>query len=187
MERTKKLIGERISLSPILIDDIPKMVEWANDFSTSDGPGVSDFVSSYSSFRENIEGDLKRERPTFAIIKNDTNEFIGYCRIFNAEYLHKIASVSIILDNKFQKNGYGVEALDLLLEYAFNYLNFYNMMLTVYSFNAPAIKCYEKVGFVEFGRRSKSRYLNNKWYDTIYMEIVKDNFNKDTIKNKINY
>lgn len=187
MERIKKIVGKKVSLSPITIDDIPYLVNWTNDFNTSDGLGYSDFVASYNSMRENIENDLRKERPSFIIIKNDTNEIIGGCRIFNTEYLHRTANTSIVIDKSFQNKGYGEEALNLLLDYAFNYLNFYNILLTVYSFNIPAIKCYEKVGFKQIGKRTKSRYLNNKWYDIIYMEMLKDNFKKDYIVNKKNY
>lgn len=187
MERIIKLAGERVSLSPVLLDDIPLIVKWANDFNISDGSGYSDFVTSYNSMRDNIENDLKRERPSFTIMKNDTKEIIGACRVFNTEYLHRTASASIIIDKPFQNKGYGEEALNLLLDYTYNYLNFYNILLTVYSFNAPAIKCYEKVGFKQIGKRTKARYLNNKWYDIIYMEMLKDDFKKDYIKNKIVY
>lgn len=112
---------------------------------------------------------------------------MGFCRILNIEYLHKIASISITIDKKFHKMGYGQESINLLLDYAFNYLNMYNIMLIVYSFNVSAIKCYERVGFKKIGSRTKSRYLNGEWYDTIYMEILKDDFKTNYIKNKTDY
>ena len=52
-------------------------------------------------------------------------------------------------------------------------------MLKVFSFNDHAINVYKKVGFNEFGRRKKSYYLKGKWYDDIYMEILREDFFKD--------
>ncbi len=46
-------------------------------------------------------------------------------------------------------------------------------MLKVFSFNERAINCYKKVGFKEIGKRRESYYLKGKFYDELYMDIVK--------------
>ena len=51
-------------------------------------------------------------------------------------------------------------------------------MLRVYSFNERAIKSYKKCGFKEFGIRHQVLPMNNKLYDDIYMEILKDDYFK---------
>lgn len=71
-------------------------------------------------------------------------------------YKNRIGTVGIFIgDENNRSNGYGTEALKLLLDYGFNYLNLNNIMLAVKSFNERAIKCYEKVGF-------KENYIKNK-------------------------
>ncbi len=72
----------------------------------------------------------------------------------------------------------------MLLDYGFNYLNLNNIMLTVKSFNERAINCYQKVGFKEIGRRRKSYFLNGKYYDDIYMDILAEEFKESYIRNK---
>lgn len=57
-------------------------------------------------------------------------------------------------------------------------------MLTVMSFNERAIKCYKKVGFKEFGRRRQCYFLNGKYYDRIYMDILANEFEGNYIRNK---
>ncbi|MDO7205773.1 GNAT family protein [Paraclostridium bifermentans] len=54
-------------------------------------------------------------------------------------------------------NGYGKEALSLLLDFGFNLLNLNNIVLKVYSFNKQAIKCYSKIGFKEAGRLREAK------------------------------
>ncbi len=187
MERINKIIGEKVSLSLVEMPDISKIVELCNDFLVSDGIGYSDFVATIPSMQGNIEEDLRKERPTFSIIDNKSKEMIGFCRLHNTEYLHRTASLMIAIDRQHQDKGYGEESINLLLDYAFNYLDFYNIMLVVYEFNKKAIKCYEKVGFKKFGTRTKARYHNGKRYDVVYMECLKDEFKGDYIKNKIRY
>lgn len=57
-------------------------------------------------------------------------------------------------------------------------------MLTVKSFNERAINCYKKVGFKELGRRRECYFLNGKYYDDVYMDILANEFKKSYIKNK---
>ena len=52
------------------------------------------------------------------------------------------------------------------------------------SFNERAIACYKKVGFKEIGRRRQGYFLNGKYHDEIFMDILKDEFKEDYIKNK---
>ena len=52
------------------------------------------------------------------------------------------------------------------------------------AFNKRAIRCYEKSGFKEVGRRREAYYLNGKYYDIITMDILKKEFKEEVIKNK---
>lgn len=79
-------------------------------------------------------------------------------------------------DEENRNNGYGQDTLNLLLDYGFNYLNLKNIMLKVFSFNERAINCYKKVGFKEIGRRRQSYYLKGKFYDDVYMDILREEF-----------
>lgn len=121
----------------------------------------------------------------FAIVNIENDKLIGNCSLMNINYQNRIGTVGIFIgDENNRSNGYGTEALKLLLDYGFNYLNLNNIMLTVKSFNERAIKCYEKVGFKEFGRRRESYFLNGKYYDDIHMDILVSEFKGNYIKNK---
>ena len=78
------------------------------------------------------------------------------------------------------------EAIKLILDYGFNYLNLNNIKLDLMSFNERALKCYQKCGFKEYGRRRKCKFINGKYYDSIEMDILADEFKESYIKNKIN-
>ena len=56
-------------------------------------------------------------------------------------------------------------------------------MLSVYSFNISAIKAYEKCGFKTFGVWKESHYFDGEYYDEVFMNIMKKDFNKN-IKSK---
>ena len=52
------------------------------------------------------------------------------------------------------------------------------------SFNERALKCYTKCGFKEYGRRRNCKYINGKYYDSIEMDILANEFEGDYIRNK---
>jgi len=185
MKYFKKLIGERLYLSPLNIEDAEKYVEWFCDFKMTDGIGKSGNIMTIQAEREWIEQTLKNNDLNFAIVSLEKDELIGNCGFANVSHQNRIGTVGIFIgDENNRSNGYGTEALKLLVDYGFNYLNLNNIMLTVKSFNKRAIKCYEKVGFKEFGRRRESYFLNGKYYDDVHMDILANEFKGNYIKNK---
>ena len=110
---------------------------------------------------------------------------IGTVSLEKINWHNRTATLGIFIGDKdFRNKGYGTEAIKLILEYGFKYLNLYNIKLDLMEFNARALKCYEKCGFKEYGRRRKCEYLNGKYYDIISMDILSDEFNGDFIRNK---
>lgn len=185
MKYFKKIVGERIYLSPLCVEDAEKYTKWLNDFSVSDGLGRSGKVMTVEEEKQWIEKSYKDGDFYFAIVKLENDELLGNCGIHDINYRDRTAIAGIFIGEENERNnGYGTETLQLLLDYGFHYLNLNNIMLNVFSFNERAIACYKKVGFQEFGRRRKSYFLNGKYYDKVYMDIVAEEFCGSYIKNK---
>lgn len=185
MKYYKKLIGDRIYLSPLNVEDVEKYVEWLCDFRMTDGIGSSSKLMTIENEKEWIMNATKSNELIFAIVDLNNDKLIGNCSIMNISYKDRMGEVGIFIgEENNRSNGYGAEALKLLLDYGFNYQNLNNIMLIVMSFNERAIKCYEKVGFKEFGRRRECYFLNGKYYDRIYMDILASEFQGNYIRNK---
>ena len=184
MKYFKKLLGEKIYLSPRNTEDVEKFTEWLNDFETTDYIGRSGALVTIESEKEYLEKHAKDEA-TFGIIEIETDELIGTISLENIDYISRKATLGIFIGEKEARNkGYGTEAIQLILDYGFNYLNLNNIKLDVLSFNERAIACYKKCGFKEYGRRRKSEFVNGKYYDRISMDILKEEFIQSYIRNK---
>lgn len=171
MKYFKKIVGERIYLSPMNLEDAETYVKWLNDFSVTDGLGCSSRVTSLEAEREWIKQSSGQYQ--FAIIRADDHKLIGNCGIQAIDQMKQCAETGLFIGEEENRGkGYGGEALNLLLDYAFGHLNLHNIMLKVFSFNERAIGCYKKVGFKEIGRRRQTYYLNGKYYDEVYMDIL---------------
>ena len=185
MKYYKKLVGDRIYLSPVNIEDAEKYVEWFCDFSMTDGVGRSSALMTVEMEKEWIENALKNGHYSFAIVNAEKNELIGNCGLENINQTDRRGAVGIFIGREENRSqGYGSEALRLLLDFGFRYLNLHNIMLNVKSFNERAIACYKKVGFKEFGRRRESYFLNGEYYDDVQMDILESEFEGDFIRNK---
>lgn len=178
MKYFKKLVGENIYLSPMDIDDAQCYAKWFNDCYITDNLGATSILSSVQSEQQWIESNINNYAFSVITLKDDI--LIGNCSIMNINHIRQCAEIGLFIGEKSNHNkGYGTEMLKLLLNYSFNYLNLNNIMLRVFSFNDIAIHTYKKVGFKEMGRRRQSYYLNNKFYDEIYMDILKEEFLKN--------
>jgi len=116
---------------------------------------------------ENWLNDLEKSTTEmmFAIRLRSTDELIGLAGLDGIIWASQVSSVFIAFGNRENwGQGYGSEALQLLLTYAFNELNLYRLELTVFSYNTRAIALYEKCGFKkegtfrQFVKRDGQRY-----------------------------
>ena len=114
-----------------------------------------------------------------------TNKIVENCGIEKIDYINRTGILGIFIGQEEARNkGYGKETVKLLLDFGFNYLNLHSIELKVMSFNKRAIKCYEKCGFKEVGRRREAYFLNGKYHDVIEMDIIRREFKENIIKNK---
>ena len=184
MKYFKKLVGDRIYLSPRNSEDVEKFTEWLNDFETTDYTGKSGILTTLDGERKYLEENSNPEA-TFVIVTLEDNKMIGTVSLEDINWINRTATLGIFIgDKEFRSKGYGTEAIRLILEYGFKYMNLYNIKLDLMEFNERALKCYEKCGFKEYGRRRKCKFVNGKYYDSISMDILADEFTGDFIKNK---
>ncbi|HJO94794.1 MAG TPA: GNAT family protein [Victivallales bacterium] len=171
----KRIIGEKCYLSPFCKDEIEKITGWSND---KDVYSTTLYAHKLVSLNQQEEL-LKDKTNTFSIVDLETNNLLGHTGIFDIDNINRKANFGIIIGNKkFHGKGYGQEATKLILDFAFNILNFNNIFLSVFSYNTKGYNCYKKIGFKEIGRRRKSWFYGGKYYDEIYMDLLVDEFNK---------
>lgn len=172
----KKIVGEKLYLSPINMDDVEKFTEWVNDLSVTINLVLSPYIFSLEKEKEALER-LNKEGCAFSIINLSNDELIGNCGLLKVNQINRTAEAGIFIGNKgYWNKGYGTEALSLLLDYAFNLLNLNSIFLRVHSFNIRAIQCYKKCGFKEIGIRREAYIVGDKKYDQIYMDILASEF-----------
>lgn len=172
MKYYKKLVSNKVYLSPMCLEDAETYTKWLNDLSVAENLGTPSNMVSVTGEQEVIRKNS--QSTVFAIVKTENDELIGRCGFNSVDQIRQCAEVGIFIgDEENRDNGYGAEAISLLIDFGFNYMNLNNIMLKVFAFNERAINCYKKAGFKEIGRRRQAYYLKGKYHDEIFMDIIR--------------
>ena len=182
----KKLTGDNIYLSPISLDDVEEYAEMVNDIKVSVGLGYLSYTNiiDFESEKEFLISVKKEKMFAVRLLEND--ELLGNVGFKSVGEIHRTAEMGIMLGNpKYQRKGYGMEAINLLLDYGFSFLNLRNISLNVFEYNEVAYKLYKKIGFKEAGRLRKAVEILGKTYDVIIMDMLKEEFQSVYIKREL--
>lgn len=105
----------------------------------------------------------------------DNDTLIGFVALYRLRWASGTAEIAIgIGDPAYRGRGYGSDALQLLLNYAFNELNLYRVGLSVMSYNAAAIRAYERAGFVREGAQRGAVLREGQRFDMVLYGILRD-------------
>ncbi len=171
----RKLVGKRCYLSPINVDDAEQYCVWLNDLEVARTLTLAHMNITLGAEREALER-LSREH-NYAIVLDGSDELIGNCGLIDVNHRDRACEIGIFVGNKdYWGQGYGPEAMELLIGYAFDYLNMRTILLRVYSYNERAIAAYRKIGFREIGTWRKAIALEGAEHDVIFMDLLAEEF-----------
>jgi RimJ/RimL family protein N-acetyltransferase len=154
MEEHDRLTGERVRLASIREADIDAIIAWDDDPEflrmLHSGPA---YPRPEAAQREWWAERLKKkDEYHFAIRLLDNDRPIGTFHIEDIEWPHRVAWFSIgIGDRSARGKGYGREALALGIAFAFDDLNLHRLSLSVFAYNEPAVRLYQRLGFTHEG------------------------------------
>ena len=115
----------------------------------------------------------------FAIRLLDDDDLIGYIELDGIMWTHQMGGVSITTgDPKNWGKGYGYEAMQVVLQFAFDELNLHRVQLTVFTYNARAIALYEKLCFQREGVYREHIYCDGKRHDMYLHGLLAEEWSK---------
>lgn len=168
--------GQKVTLRAITRDDLEKILQFQNDVEVELASGGEPPAPySLERIRANFEADLgKSVQDVLNFAIEADGKYIGGCGLFNLEPIAHTAELGIIIGDKaYWGKGYGRDAVNLLLQYAFHYRNFHKVHLRTHGRNERAIRAYQACGFLEEGRLRAQVYSDGRYDDLVYMGILR--------------
>ena len=177
---TPFLCGKKVDLCPVNPADIEIFKKGYND------PDVRDAMFMYfplttADMEKKIENmDNNEKAINFAIVDKETKQTVGHTALVHPDWVSRMMTFYIVLlDKSTWGKGFGSEATQLVVDYAFNMLNLNRVQLHVNSENEAAKAVYKKIGFQYEGNLRQAMYKNNRYYDFWLMSILSEEYFKN--------
>jgi RimJ/RimL family protein N-acetyltransferase len=81
---------------------------------------------------------------------------------------------AFIAEPEYWGGGYGTDALLLLVDYAFDWLDLRRVWLVTMALNPRVVRQMEKVGFVLEGRQREATWANGAWTDALIYGLLRE-------------
>ncbi|MBK7029669.1 MAG: GNAT family N-acetyltransferase [Bacteroidales bacterium] len=175
------MIGTHISLRAPEPADIDTLYKWEND------PTIwhlGNTLSPYSRFEIeqfvlNSSHDIyssKQLRFMIDCLDSSTKqETVGSVDLFDFDPHHRRAGIGILIDEKYRKNGFATEALELLSAYCFNTLNLHQLYCNIENTNQDSIRLFTRLGYKTCGLRKQWLLRNQEWTDELMLQLINPN------------
>jgi len=140
----------------------------------------TDYVRRFSvrKLKEWFEKDAEKDPPPFnyfSIHTLEDNRLIGGIGLDGGAYPSGETFVGIgIGDPADWGKGYGSDAMNVILRYAFQEMNLRRVALDTFEYNVRGIRSYEKVGFVHEGRMRGYLNRDGRRWDMLFMGILRE-------------
>jgi RimJ/RimL family protein N-acetyltransferase len=176
------LTGKKVRLRAYRREDLPLALEYINEPEVKTNLVIGIPLPMKPEDEEKWYESLSISKPetfSFAIETLDEPRYIGGCGLNKIDWKNRVAQVGIFIGLElYRGQGYGTDAMNVLLRFIFDQMNMNKVRLEVFSFNARAIKSYEKCGFVREGVMRQELFRDGQYHDIVAMGILRDEWLK---------
>ncbi len=175
------LESNRLVLSPVEKTDYEKIASWLNDGNVTAHMFSGQRPMTMEQVEKMLDADINSEKNcVFMVSEKESGKAIGYAGLYEIHFTARKAEVRILIGEKsFWGKGYGTETIEMLSFYGFDRLNLQRLFLGYTSENKAAEGAYTNAGFKKEGVLVNDIYRNSKYYDTVRMAILREEYYKD--------
>lgn len=130
---------------------------------------------------------LMRGKPAqafiYKVIDEKTNIIVGYVELGKVDWKSGIATLSrVLVGPEYRGKGFSHEIVRLALDMAFCSLGFGEVILSVYTFNMAAIRCYTAAGFKNIKVLKNACNVGAESWDCQMMSISAAEYQNNKVK-----
>ncbi|QQK79309.1 GNAT family N-acetyltransferase [Salicibibacter cibi] len=169
-----------ITLQPFQRTHMKKLIEWIDspEFLLQwGGP-----IFTYPLDEKQIERYMEEpDRYIYSVVDQETETIIGHISLGRIDRANRSARVGKVLvgDPSARGKGVGERMMREILAIAFDDMKLHRVSLGVFSFNEPAIACYEKVSFKRDGLLRDLRKMGDDYWSLWEMSMLEDEWKEN--------
>ena len=168
------LVGENIRLRALEPEDLDLFYKWENDSSIWKISQTYKPFSRYllKRYLENAHQDIFTVKQLRLMIERD-GVAIGTIDLFDYEPIHARAGLGIwIVQESNRRQGYAMESLRLIIEYAFFKLQLNQLYCNISANNQASINLFSALDFALIGVKKKWNKSPNGWEDELMFQLL---------------
>jgi diamine N-acetyltransferase len=167
------LKGEKVTLRTIERTDLPRLHELMQNVELVMPAYGAWSPIPFASREKGFEKHLEDDDPSYFVIEVD-DKVIGEIFLHHKHRHWGTTQFGIgIYDPDYVGKGYGRDALNVLLRWAFRIQGYRRVTLTVGASNERAIRVYQACGFVQEGRFREEAFYNGQYEDVLAMGLLR--------------
>ena len=170
------LKGNTVNLRALEPEDLEFIYAIENDESIWTVSNTNTPFSKFliKQYLENAHQDIyEAKQLRLVICKTESNETIGLIDLFDFDPTNNRAGIGIIIQEKNNRiNGYGSEALQLLINYSFTHLQLNQLFANIGTENEISIALFTKFGFQLIGIKKQWNKVNNLYKDEALYQLI---------------
>ena len=110
------------------------------------------------------------------IFLGDAPTMIGTIGFFRMHYDSARTEIGYMLQPRYWRQGYATEAVQVILQYGFEVMNFHRIEADINPDNDASIALCRKLGFRQEAHLRQNFYFGGRFTDTVIMGLLKSDF-----------
>ena len=171
------LENEIIKLRALEPEDLDLLYQWENDglFWSAGNTLIPYSRFVLRQYMESQAADLYTSKQLrLMIVLKETGKSIGTLDMFDFDPYHNRAGIGILIDPSCQDRGFGSQALELFIQYAFNFLKLKQLYCNIAEDNLNSLALFQKQGFQISGKLSSWLKTPGGWKGNYILQLIND-------------
>jgi diamine N-acetyltransferase len=148
------LNNNQISLRAVEPEDLDMLYGWENStvlwyHGNTLAPYSKLVIRQY--INDSLEMDIYQSKQLRLMIDLHNDITIGTLDLYEIDAHNRRAGIGILIDETFRRKGYAGQALELMHDYAFNFLYLHQLFAYISVTNEKSMALFRKAGYKEIG------------------------------------
>jgi RimJ/RimL family protein N-acetyltransferase len=169
-------VGQQVRLTALTQDDLNTVALWYQDagYLRLLDAAVAKPKSRGELQRWLTQAHEARDGFVFGIRRLEVDALIGYVELDGILWNQQTGFIALGIGERDNwDRGYGTEALQLAMRFAFDELNLHRVSLNVFSYNRRAMALYEKLGFRQEGLQREVVQRDGRRHDLVWYGLLR--------------
>lgn len=137
---------------------------------------ISDLEAAVEALNKDLESDAQGNSMCWAVCLKGQDKMIGKCILFQFSQQNRRAEIGYLLNRDYWRQGLMHQALEAIIDFAFNTLDLHRIEADVDTQNAASLGLLKKLGFKQEGLFKERWFVYDKWQDSVMLGLLKQDW-----------